>query len=163
MKTDCKDLGPQLSAYLDGELPERERQELERHLKTCLSCRQLVRELAEAGDVIKTAYSGAAEHGVDLGGVWKTIEKQADFGPTLWQRLRALVDRPVVWLPAAAAAAAVGLLIFVTPAQKTDEASRPSRVESVYSRTGQVMLLQTANSRSPIIWVLPKAQKEVGS
>ena len=163
MKTDCEHFGPQLSAYLDGELPKKERHEVEKHLKTCQSCRQLVSELDEAGGVIKAALSLDSEPGVDLTGVWEEIESQADFGPTIWQKIKSLVDRPVVWLPAAAATAAIALLIFVMPVEKTREPIEFSRVESVYSQTGRVMLLQTAKSRMPIIWVLPKAQKEVGS
>ena len=163
MKSDCEHFGLQLSAYLDGELPEKERNEVEKHLETCRSCEQLVSELDEAGDVIKAALSPNSDQGVDLTGVWEEIETRAGFGPTIWQRIKSLVDRPVVWFPAAAATAAIALLIFVMPAEKTQEPVKLSRVESVYSQTGQVMLLQTAKSRRPIIWVLPKVQKEVGS
>ena len=163
MKTGCGHFGPQLSAYLDGELPEKERYGVEKHLKTCESCRQLISELDEAGSVIKAAISPDSQQAVDLTGVWEEIKANADFGPTIWQRIKSLVDSPVVWLPAAAATAAIALLIFVVPAEKTQAPIELSRVESVYSQTGQVMLLQTAKSRRPIIWVLPKAQKEVGS
>lgn len=163
MKTDCEHFGPQLSTYLDGELPEKERNEVEKHLKTCQSCRQLVSEFDEAGGIIKAALSPDSEPAVDLNGVWEEIETQAGFGPTIWQKIKRLIDRPVVWLPAAAATAAIVLLIFVMPVEKTREPLKLSRVESVYSQTGQVMLLQTAKSRRPIIWVLPKPQKEVGS
>ena len=163
MKPDCEHFGPQLSAYLDGELPKKERYEVEKHLKACRSCSQLVSELDEAGGVIKSALSPDSDQGVDLAGVWEEIETKADFGPTIWQKIKSLVDRPVVWLPAAAATAAIALLIFVMPAERNQPPIELSRVESVYSQTGQVMLLQTAKSRRPIIWVLPKAQKEVGS
>jgi hypothetical protein len=38
-----------------------------------------------------------------------------------------------------------------------------SRVESVYSQTGSVMVLQTATRGQPLVWILPEAGKGVGS
>jgi len=57
MKNECENLGPRLSAYLDGELPERERQELENHLGTCSVCRNLISVLEETGGILKSTLS----------------------------------------------------------------------------------------------------------
>jgi len=163
MKNECKDLGPWLSAHLDGELPEEERQEVENHLATCQVCKQLADELEETGSIIKDALPPGPVPGVDLSGVWEEIEAQANFGPTVWQRLKSQIERPVIWLPTAVATAAVVLLAFVLPFHRVHAPVEMSSVESVYSRTGQVMVLQTAKTGQPVIWILPEIQKEVGS
>jgi len=100
---------------------------------------------------------------VDLSGVWEEIEAQVNFGPSLWQRLKSQIERPVIWLPTAVATAAVVLLAFVLPFHTVHPPVEMSSVESVYSRTGQVMVLQTAKTGQPVIWILPEMQKEVGS
>jgi len=163
MKNECQDLGPRLSAYLDGELPHIERQEVEKHLETCRGCRHFADELEETGSIIKDALPSGPEPKVDLSGVWEEIEARVNFGPSVWQRLKGQIGRPIIWLPTAVATAAVVLLAFVLPFHTVQPPVEISSVESVYSRTGQVMVLQTAKSGQPLIWILPQVQKEVGS
>ena len=163
MKSKCEHLVPQLSAYVDGELPDKEQVEVRKHLETCQTCRELVHELDETGAILKDALSRGAEPKVDLTGVWEEIEARADFGPSLWTRIKNLVERPVFWLPAAVATAAAVLLVFMLPFQKIQAPMELSRVESIYSQSGQVMVLQTAKSGQPIIWILPGPEKEVDS
>jgi anti-sigma factor RsiW len=40
-------VGGRLSGYIDGELTQQERQQVERHLEDCAGCRQLQQELTE--------------------------------------------------------------------------------------------------------------------
>lgn len=54
----CKTFHPQLSPYIDGELPPAERSHVERHLSACKSCTALVADLR--------AESGLIRHGLDL-------------------------------------------------------------------------------------------------
>lgn len=163
MEEICEDLGPQLSAYLDGELSEKGREEVERHLETCQTCQALAHKLEETGAILNKAHSPASESGIDLTGVWDEIEEHANFGPSLWQRIKGLIDKPVVWVPATFATAAVAFLVFMPAAPKQQAPMEFSRVESVYSRTGNVMVLQTAESGRPLIWILPKKGKGVNS
>ena len=161
MEKTCENLGPRLSAYLDGELSEGEQKDLKKHLETCQTCRELVHELEEAGTILKNTLSSVSESEVDLTGVWEEIEEHTHFGPSLWQRMKKLVGEPVVWLPAtvATAAAAAALLLFMLPILKVQVPMELSRVESVYSRTGRVMVLQTPESGRPLIWILPEVGK----
>ena len=163
MKKECENLGPRLSAYLDGELSEEEQEKVKRHLETCYVCRQLISEPEETGGILKTALSPGPEPEVDLTGVWEEIQERAHFGPTIWQRIKKLFWKPSVWLPVSVATAAAVLLVFMFPMKRAQAPMELSRVESVYSRTGQVMLLQTAKSGQPLIWILPEAKKEVSS
>ena len=48
----CDQIRPKLSAYVDGELPEDERENVRRHLDTCLSCAQELRELEETAELL---------------------------------------------------------------------------------------------------------------
>lgn len=163
MEEICENLGPRLSAYLDGELSEKEREEIKRHLETCQACQELAQELAETAAFLKNAHTPASDLGVDLTGVWEEIEERAYFGPSLWQRIKKLVDKPVVWVPATFATAAVALLVFMLPVLKQQVPMELSQVESVYSRTGNVMILKTAESGRPLIWILPAKGKGVSS
>lgn len=163
MEEICENLGARLSAYLDGELSEKEREEVKRHLETCQVCQELAQELEETGTILKKAHSSASELGVDLTGVWEEIEERAHFGPSLWQRIKKVVDRPVVWVPATFATATAALLVFMLPVLKQQVPMELSRVESVYSRTGNVMILKTAESGRPLIWILPAKGKGVSS
>ncbi len=155
--------GPQLSAYLDGELSERGRKEVEAHLESCGTCRDLAHQLAEIDAVLNKARSPSAESGMDLTGVWENIVEGANIGPSRWQRIRRLFEMPFVWVPTTFVTAAVAFLLFVPTAPKHPAPTAFSRVESVYSRTGNVMVLQTAKSGRPLIWILPKKEKEVNS
>ena len=47
MGTDCEAIGPKLSAYVDGELPEAEVAAVEAHLEACGACRGLVEQFRE--------------------------------------------------------------------------------------------------------------------
>jgi anti-sigma factor RsiW len=159
MKIQCETFGPRLSAYLDGELADKERQEVQEHLKTCEKCQQLVREMKETAGILKDMRTQSAESQVDLTGVWEEIEARVDFGPTIWQRMRKRVWKPVVWVPAVVAAASVALLVLIRPVPQEQVPMELSRVESVYSQTGSVMVLQTATRGQPLIWILPETGK----
>jgi len=163
MKKECEDLGPMLSAYLDGELPDEDRKKVDEHLETCQVCRELVRELAATGSLVKDTLSREVPPEVDLTGVWEEIETQVFPQPPLWQKIKSLVGRPVVWLPAAVASAAAAAMVFVLPMSREQAPMAISRVESVSSHTGQVMMLQTASTGRPLIWILPAPNKEASS
>ena len=163
MKKECEDLAPMLSAYLDGELPDEDRKKVEKHLQTCHSCRELVRELAATGSFVKDTLSRELPPEPDLTGVWENIETQVFPQPSLWQKIKSLVGMPVVWLPAAVASAAAAALVLVLPMPREQAPMAISRVESVSSHTGQVMMLQTASTGQPLIWILPAPDKEANS
>jgi len=163
MKKECEDLAPMLSAYLDGELSDEDRKKVEKHLQTCHSCRQLVSELELTGSLVKDTLSREVPPEPDLTGVWENIETQVCPQPSLWQKIKSLVGRPVVWLPAAVASAAAASLVFVLPMPREQAPMAISQVESVSSQTGQVMMLQTASTGRPLIWILPASDKEASS
>jgi anti-sigma factor RsiW len=163
MEKECEDLGPMLSAYLDGELPDEDREKVDKHLETCQVCRELVSEFEMTGSLVKDTLSREVPPEMDLTRVWEEIETQVFSRPPLWYRIKSVVRRPVVWLPAAVASAAAAALVFVLPMHREQAPMAISRVESVSSQTGQVMMLQTASTGQPLIWILPAPDKEASS
>lgn len=161
MKEECKSISGRLGAYSDKELPEEKHRKVERHLEACRKCTVKLVELEAAGAAIKTALS-CNESDMDFSGIWKKIESNTDLGPSLWQRITRVAARPIVWMPAAFAGAAACLLICFVLVPDRQTPMQASRVESVYSSTGQVMVMQTAKSGSPLIWILPETDKEAG-
>jgi len=165
VKNECIYISGRLSAYSDKEVSEEKRREVEIHLETCRKCRTKLGELEKAGTAVKTALS-CDEADIDFSGIWEKIESNTDFRPSLWQRIIRFAGKPVVWMPAVFAGAAACLLIcFMPNFHSGPDRQTPMQaglVESVYSSTGQVMVMQTAISGSPLIWILPGADKEAG-
>jgi anti-sigma factor RsiW len=83
MKKECEDLGPRLSAYLDGELPDEDRKKVDKHLQICHACRQLVSELEMTDSLVKDTLSCELSPEPDLTGVWEEIEAQVFSRPLL--------------------------------------------------------------------------------
>ena len=165
MKNECMYISGRLSAYSDKEVSEEKRREIEIHLETCRKCRAKLGELEKAGTAVKTALS-YDEADINFSGIWEKIESNTDFRPSLWQRIIRFTGKPVVWMPAVLTGAAACLLICFMPnfhsGQDRQTPMQASRVESVYSSTGQVVVMQTAKSGSPLIWILPATDKEAG-
>ncbi len=184
----CKTIEPRLTAYLEKELPAAERLDVATHLRDCEGCRQALCQLEETLAFLKQAYDSYPLPEVDLDQAWKEIEAKVNFGPSRWEKFLELFKRPMIWGPSIAMAAVV-LMFFVrlnvqdrqettesvalVPVEKalppepeqplnesTDGPVRVCQVESVYSRSGNVMLLQTAGSGQPLIWILPEKKKE---
>jgi len=55
------------------------------------------------------------------------------------------------------------LLVFMLPVLNHQVPRDLSGGEAVYRRTGNVMILKTAESGRPIIWILPEKGKGVSS
>jgi len=161
MADKCENIELLLSGYVDNELSEEQHQKVTQHLASCPDCREVVQDLEDTNQLLHFAFSEEKEPDVDLSGVWEEIESQLDFKPSIWERLKLRIGRPVVWIPAAFAATAAALLIFLLPMPKKQMPIMVSQVESVYSQTGQVMVMQTASSGQPLIWILPKPEKEI--
>ena len=165
MDKECIHISSRLSAYSDKELPEEKRREVERHLKTCPECRMKLAELENMETLLKTVLS-CDEAEMDFSGIREKIESNTKFRPSLRQRIIRAVGKPVVWMPAVFAGAAACMLFCFLPdffsGQGRQAPMQAGRVESVYSSTGQVMVMQTAKSGSPLIWILPETDKEAG-
>lgn len=103
-------LAHQLSAYLDGELPPAEMEEVRRHLIDCEECRQELEDLRATRDLVRRLSPPALP---------------ADFTASLWRRIESGEPRRrflvLAWAPRPALAVAVMLLVIIlagVPAMK---------------------------------------------
>lgn len=158
----CKNIQQRIAAYIDGELPGDQHQEVVFHLESCHLCKQYMQEIKETDVLLRENISFDLPPEVDLSGVWDAVEEKVDFRPGFLQRLKDWATRPIVWLPAVVAAGATAL-IFILPVSQRQSVVQISRVESVSSQTGQVMILQTAESGQPLIWIISENKKETTS
>lgn len=98
-----------LTAYVDGELPEPRRAQVEVHLRTCAECRPVEALLRRT--VAQLAALPALEPSP---GMRRQVLARLDAEPEGWVfRLRALL-RPSVLVPSFAVAAALGLAVVFT-------------------------------------------------
>lgn len=97
-----------LSAFMDGELSEKEVQHVTAHLESCAACRDQLAQLSAADDLIQGL---------------ETIEPSADFDRTFWSKVDKLEARRQNrwwmgflrpnWRPALATGLAAGLVVGV--------------------------------------------------
>lgn len=162
MRDKCKISAAKISAYQDGELPFAEKREIEKHLKTCDECRQLLGEFGETKKVALDILSEMTGEGIDLNHLWEEMEGDIKCGPGSERRLAGWIWRPMVWIPTAVAVAAA-FVFFVAPFPGEQAHVGISSVESVYSSKGMVMVLKTSEGGPPIIWILADNGKEAGT
>lgn len=160
MEKKCTDISVALSAYLDNELSEKKGQDIKAHLEICDKCRIELDELRKTELMLKNAFA-FDEREADFSGIWENIESNMNFKPSLWQQLKQVMSKPWVWMPMVVAGAAACLLVCIIPGQQQTAATYV-QIESVYSSTGQVLVMQTPETGSPLIWILPETTKEAG-
>jgi len=78
MNRDCKKIEKDLTAYLDGELAEKQLLAVSGHLATCPGCRRELHILRES---------------MDLAREWNDISPSAAFDRAFWQKLAAMKER----------------------------------------------------------------------
>ena len=78
MSRDCKKIQNDLTAYLDGELTEKQARLVSGHLKTCPLCRQEIETLRQSLALVLE---------------WKEIEPSADFDRVFWKKVAAYEER----------------------------------------------------------------------
>lgn len=165
MAVTCSTVADRIHPYMDGELPEAARAELERHLGGCPTCREalaalegmgrlLRREMTEAAGSAPSVWPAIAERldppaGVDAPG---EARRRAAPGSGRFVRLH-LSWRTLV--PAAAAAAAV--VVAVSLELGREPVVPPEQLAQVASVEGgdhaSVVLLAGTSSEPPIILV----------
>jgi anti-sigma factor RsiW len=151
----CANVGPLLDGYHDGELDAIERNRVESHLTTCAVCRTDLASLGAVGRAVRAAVSGT-----DSPDLWDAIARdlpQSRAPRPAPARRRAPGRRR--WLPAAAAAASLYLLVgpdALLPGG--EDAGASGVVRSLYAPERSVMVLEAEQGDDPtIIWVMDEA------
>ena len=168
MKDECSKLAPLISRYIDGECPPNEMAIIEEHLASCSACRKLKEEFEAVTSLAASTIPQEEPGDVNWDAMWSNIEKQAfPSRPALWEKIGELFKRPMIWFPAAALSAAAAALFFLNiypqARQQVTKTVPVCRVESVSSRSGQVMIFRTAKTGQPLIWIMPTTTKDAHS
>lgn len=90
-----------LSAYLDNELSEKERLEIERHIEICRDCREEIETLSSLNN--------------NLLNLKEEIEPSSNFNMKFWERVKAEDERKKIglfWLPIPATAVLLLIILF---------------------------------------------------
>ncbi len=149
----CVERDETLSAYVDGELGQRERLDVEAHIAGCARCR---REVARFGQVAALIRQAGEEEiaGFSDETLWPGISKEIDSAGGLglgqaWRSRAPSWARPL-WVPVAIAAALI--ITLVLPFMQNGEGLQAADavVESVDE--GDVMVLREGKD-TIIIWV----------
>lgn len=147
-----------LSAYLDGELSEKDQSAVTIHLKTCEDCRALMTDLQETKSAVHAAFSAEPVPEVDFTGMWDRIRDNVrTFEPRRQGGLRRYFKRPAFLVPAGGAVAALLLVLSVLPITREQRPAQLTKIESVSPQSGSVLLLETHQSRQPLIWIIPES------
>lgn len=170
----CESCQESLSAYLDHELDQALEREVATHLESCAACAGQFQELQQLGGLLGDLSACAEEPALDVEAlIRKTRPVCVPKASSLKDRLLEFISRPWTWGPAMGLAAAAVLVLLALPSREPRgpeyAALQPaaphavtSAVESV-SSDGGVLMLQTAQSGQPLIWILPEQDKEATS
>jgi anti-sigma factor RsiW len=168
----CDTCQERLSAYLDHELDQALEREVAAHLESCADCAREFQQLQQLGGLLGDLSACADEPALDVEAlIRKTRPVRVVQAPTFKERLLEFISRPWTWGPAMALAAATVLVFLALPprtphgpeyAALQPASAASSAVESV-SSDGGVLMLQTAQSGQPLIWILPEQDKEATS
>ena len=166
MKNECSNFAPLISKYIDGECDRNEQEKVRIHLETCTECRELKEELESVMSLAASAHPHEESRDVNWDAMWKNIEKQAFPAPSIWQKIAETLRQPVIWFPAAALSAAAAALLFLNIYPHSTPQTRTAplcRVESVSGRNVQVIVLKTAKTGQPLIWMIHASRKDAHS
>lgn len=170
----CDTCQERLSAYLDHELDQTLEREVAAHLESCVSCAAQFQDLRQLGGLLGELSACAEQPALDVEALIRTTRPvRVPKVPSLKDRLLEFVSRPWTWGPAMGLAAAAVLVLLALPSreprgpehaalQHAAPHAVTSAVESV-SSDGGVLMLQTAQSGQPLIWILPEQDKEATS
>lgn len=148
----CKNIGPLLDGFHDGELDGPERQRVQQHLDQCPRCRSDLASLEAVGGFVRAAIAGAPEPDF-----WSGIARQLppQRMPARRAPLRRRWMRPLGAAAAVAAAAAVVLSVTEAPIPVSSDSGAQGVVRSVYSYDRPVLVLEGDDAKEPtIIWLM---------
>jgi len=101
----CEQVTSQLSAYMDGELPPQQAEEVRRHLAECPACAEEYRLLSQTWDILLADAAPEPSPGFTQR-FWQKVRAQEQAAP----RPARMLLRLLKWAPAMAAGFAVAFL-----------------------------------------------------
>lgn len=158
MNKTCNEMKQKINLYIDGELPEDEKHDLRNHLETCSECQKQLKSFQKTADITSSVLSATPD--INFDEVWKNVKTEIQVTPSLTQRIAGWLQMPKIWVPAMAICTGVLVLSISLSVFKSPASMQISRVESVSSQSGMYMVLETAQTKQPLIWFSEPQTKE---
>ncbi len=170
MRDQCRHIEGLIERYHDNELSERQREEIENHLSTCIDCKRELESLEGLSVLIREYGSSATEEGT-FEKVWYGVRegmRDTTVGAIhelplprnkVWHSVK-LLYRPLL----VAALLVLLVLAWLLYPDKTKELSETKSglvvVESVESSPGGVIVFNTNGGSVAVIWLFEIEERE---
>ncbi len=164
IKDNCEFCLDRLSAFMDKELDQALEARIRDHLNSCPECAEKLHELNRLNFLLGDVAKCAEQPALDVEAMVRKSRPYQVHTPGFGEKVLGFLTRPWTWVPAAAIAAAI-VLVMLLPVQTPpgpDHGPLVSSVESV-SSDSQVIMMQTAGTGQPLIWITPQKHKETES
>ena len=158
----CEEVDRQLGAFVDGELRDGARAQVEAHLGGCERCREAADALRQVGAAVREGKADVALTLSEADAFWPAVRARVREAEAAAERRSlaglaravARILRPAVLVPAVAVFAGIILgvsLLRTGPLILPAEAAEVESLEGGPSST--VMLLHEGRGKPPIIWI----------
>jgi anti-sigma factor RsiW len=110
---ECKKIEGLLTAYLDSEVTDKERQHIEQHLTSCQKCSDELVAMTRTRDVLRQALSSKASEEDPLPDTWVRIQERimVETKSSFWDNLRNFIPQSTAWRAALSTAVVVIIVI----------------------------------------------------
>lgn len=155
-----------MDKYFDGETSPKEQEMAEKHLKECPACRERLKFMGEVKVALQRPVMEASEKET-FPWVWEKIEREIRFKPrwSLWESIKRVFEvtpliRKKIWIPAAAVATLLLLLLFPALFKKNSSHLPLPVVEYIESKTNNVMIYELENVKVTVIWLFEETESD---
>ncbi len=155
-----------MDKYFDGETSPKEQEMAEKHLKECPACQERLKFMSEVKVALQRPVMEASEKET-FPWVWEKIEREIRFKPrwSLWESIKRVFEvtpliRKKIWIPAAAVATLLLLLLFPALFKKNSSHLPLSVVEYIESKTNNVMIYELENVKVTVIWLFEETESD---
>jgi hypothetical protein len=110
---ECKKIEGLLTAYLDGELTDKEQKYVEQHLSLCQKCSDELIAMTRTRDVLRQALSSKASEEGPSPDAWVRIQERimVETKSSFWDNLRNFIPQSTAWRAALSTAVVVVIVI----------------------------------------------------
>lgn len=155
-----------MDKYFDGETSPKEQEMAEKHLKECPACRERLKFMSEVKVALQRPVMEASEKET-FPWVWEKIEREIRFKPrwSLWESIKRVFEvtpliRKKIWIPAAAVATLLLLLLSPALFKKNSSHLPLPVVEYIESKTNNVMIYELENVKVTVIWLFEETESD---
>jgi anti-sigma factor RsiW len=162
----CETIQASIGRWLDGELHEAERKNVEAHVAGCAYCRDSQRDFAKIDAALKSLLNAESKR-IEFMPLWREVQRRINEDPRSWRddwldRVRWFFTAPrVAWMVPAAIVLVLGLFSWSrAPFGGLAGGNNFASVDSIDSHGRNVALLRDDDSKTTIIWLYQDEEGE---